>query len=196
MTITAKNYPYNTNAVSQAQFDEHIKLYHGYVDKINEVTNRLGAEKAPIAANAVYSEYRGLKKGETFALDGVILHEAYFQNMTAETTAPNPKTLEIMNRHFGGTDGWAEDFTNCGKAARGWCVFIYDQRGKSFRNILLDAHDDGMVALAFPLLILDMYEHAYFMDYGKNKDEYIKQFMKSICWKTVGRRIDKLGKTE
>ncbi len=193
MMITANTYPYQTNVVSQKQYDAHIKLYRGYVDKVNEITDKLQALTPPIAANATYSLYRGLKKGETYALDGVMLHEAYFQNMTNQATSPDEATMHIIKAAFGSFDKWQDDFTNCAKSARGWCVFAYEQRTNSFRNLLQDSHDDGVVCLAYPLIVLDMYEHAYFLDYATDKDAYIKKFMAGISWETVGKRVQKLN---
>ena len=191
--IQVQNFRYNTGAVTEAQFNAHMKLYKGYVDKTNEITAKLKDEKPPVVSNATYSRYRGLKKGETYALCGVLLHEAYFRNMTASQTEPNEQTMQMLKTHFGGFEQWLDDFISCAQAARGWCVLAYEQRTKTMRNLLLDLHDYGMVTLSFPLLVLDMYEHAYFMDYGTDKDAYIKKFKDSICWKTVGARLEKLG---
>ena len=191
--IEAKSYLFNTRAVTEAQYVAHMQLYKGYVDKINEVTEKLNAEKPPIVSNATYSRYRGLKKGETYAAAGVILHEAYFQNMTAQETHPNENTLNALAKYFGSFEQWQDDFTNCAMSARGWCLLVYEQRTKSLRNMLLDLHDEGMVCLSFPILVLDMYEHAYFMDYGTDKSAYVKAFIKSICWETVGARLRKLS---
>ena len=191
--VEAKNFPFNTHAITVEQFEAHIKLYKGYVDKMNEVTDKLAQQTPPVVANATYSLYRGLKKGETYAAAGVILHEAYFQNMTAKATRPCENTAAALTKHFGSFDRWLDDFTSCASAARGWCLLAYEQRSKSLRNILLDLHDEGMIPLSFPLLVLDMYEHAYFMDYSTDKASYIKNFIKSICWETVSQRLEKLG---
>ena len=190
MDITARAFPYNTSIVSQKAYDDHMTLYKGYVQKTNEITKVLTTQPEWDTANATASHYRGWKKGETYAIDGVILHELYFQNLGNETE-PEPmgtKTENLINRYFDGVDKWKEDFTACAKAARGWCVLVYEQRTGTFRNILLDSHDDGNIASAYPILVLDMYEHAYFIDYGTDKAAYISRFIDNIPWGIIEKR--------
>lgn len=193
MNITGISFPYNTDVVTEKQFDEHIELYEGYVSKYNLITEkqRENTEEQK-NANSIYSEYRCLKSGESYSLNGVILHELYFQNMGREGMLPGSKTSEIINYAFGSIDNFYNDLTACGKSARGWVVFAYDQRSKSYSNFMQDTHDKGGICLAFPLLVLDVYEHAYFLDYGADKAGYIKKFMKSINWDEVERRAQYL----
>ena len=193
MEIKAKHFKHNTMAVSAEQFADHMKLYNGYITKVNQITSELTKDPDTTDANATYSRYRCLKKGETFSLDGVILHELYFQNMCNSQKVPSVKTTEMLNKFFGGYEKWRIDFTACCESARGWCVLSYEQRTNTYRNLLQDAHDDGVVYMAYPLLVMDMYEHAYFLDYATNKEEYIKNFIASIDWDIVEKRIDKLG---
>ena len=188
MNITAMPFAYNTDVVTKKQFDDHITLYKGYVDKTNEVTRLLATEPDYAGANATYSKYRGLKKGESYAIDGVILHELYFQNMVNENQPMGKKSKYIMDHYFGGYDKWMECFTACGKAARGWCVCSYEQRTDTCRNILLDTHDEGHICTAYPLIVMDMYEHAYFLDYGTDKASYIQKFIERIPWSVIEKR--------
>ena len=181
---------YNTSAVSEKQFLAHKTLYEGYVSKTNEISQILESAPGLDDANAVYSKYRGLKEAQSFALNGVILHEEYFKNMTASKMIPGKKTLEVFNNFFGGRENFFRDFEACAKSARGWCMLVYEQRTNSFVNIMLDAHNLGNVCSAFPLLVLDMYEHAYFMDYGTDKGKYIGNFAESIDWETVESRVN------
>ncbi|MCL2698929.1 MAG: Fe-Mn family superoxide dismutase [Defluviitaleaceae bacterium] len=192
MELKAKHFEHNTMAVSAEQYAQHLKLYNGYVSKINQITAELEKNPDTKDANATYSRYRSLKKGETYSLDGVILHELYFQNMCKQKKVPCTKTTEMLNNSFGGFEKWRVDFTACCQAARGWCVLAYEQRTNTYRNLLQDLHDDGVVCMAYPLLVMDMYEHAYFLDYGTNKDEYIKNFLSAVDWDVVEKRIDRL----
>jgi Fe-Mn family superoxide dismutase len=143
-------------------------------------------------ANATYSKYRGLKKGETYALDGVILHELYFDNLGGTDNIQNGAILELINRDFGSYENWKNDFIACGKAARGWAILVYDQRSKSLINILCDAHDEGIIMNSYPLVVMDVYEHAYFVDYRNKKADYIDKFMMDINWSAVNRRAERL----
>jgi Fe-Mn family superoxide dismutase len=189
------NFQYNNtiNAVSKTQYDVHLALYEGYVNKINEIWTELNTAPEREKANATYSKYRGLKKGETYALNGVILHELYFDNLGGSNNTPSGAALTLINHFFGSYENWKEDFIACGKAARGWAVLAYDQRSKSLVNILCDSHDEGNVWNAYPLVIMDVYEHAYFVDYQNKKADYIDKFMSDINWDAVNRRAQKLA---
>ena len=186
--ITPKTFTYNTGVVTRKQFEDHLTLYHGYIDKTNEITQVLATQPEYDTANAVASHYRGWKKSEPFAINGVILHELYFQNLGHETIPIGTKMQRIMDQYFGGTEKWRDDFTACAKAARGWTILVFEQRTGTCRNILLDAHDDGQIATAYPILLLDMYEHAYFLDYGTDKAAYINRFISQIPWDLIEKR--------
>jgi Fe-Mn family superoxide dismutase len=140
-------------------------------------------------SNSTFSYYRELKRGETYALDGVILHELYFENIGGTTSQPDHITRELLENDFGSYQSWQEDFVATAKASRGWAVLTYDQRSNRLRNISLDAHDLGNIAYSAPILILDMYEHAYFLQYADNKAKYITNFMNNINWQVISGRV-------
>lgn len=191
--IRKKEFPYTNDitAVNKEQFDVHKKLYEGYVNKVNEIDSLLKTRDAGRReANATYSYYRGLKRGETYALDGVILHELYFENMGGMRQEPDPVTLGAIQFFFGNYDNWYKDFVACGKASRGWAVLLFDPRSEELRNISMDLHDEGNITGAIPVLVMDVYEHAYFLQYANNKDEYITAFMNNINWPVVSRRMN------
>ena len=194
MEIHAIDFVYDTAVISKKQFDEHIKLYKGYVDKVNAITSQLASDGDRPAANATYSLYRGLKKGETYALDGVLLHELYFQNLSDGKTPMGKETTALLEKQFGSVENWMDDCKACSLSARGWCVLAYEQRTETFRNLLFDLHDDGPVMGAYPLIVLDMYEHAYFLDYGTDKAGYIQNLINGIDWSAVERRVKRLGR--
>jgi superoxide dismutase, Fe-Mn family len=190
------NFQYNStiNAVSKEQYDVHLALYEGYVNKVNEIWSELMTAPEREKANATYSKYRGLKRGETYALDGVILHELYFDNLGDIDNVPSGAALELINQYFGSYENWKNDFIACGKAARGWAILAYDQRSKSMINILCDSHDEGIIMNAYPIVIMDVYEHAYYIDYENKKADYIDKFMLDINWSAVNRRAQMLMK--
>lgn len=193
--LSKVNFQYNStiNAVTKEQYDVHLALYEGYVNKINEIWGELETNPEREKANATYSKYRGLKKGETYALDGVILHELYFENLGGSNNTPSGETLELINRNFGSYDNWKNDFIACGKAARGWAILAFDQRSETMKNILCDAHDEGGIWNAYPIIIMDVYEHAYFIDYQNKKADYIDKFMADIDWDVVNKRVSRLA---
>ncbi len=194
MPIKEMQFDY-TNAVkviSKEQFEAHKKLYQGYVIKTNEIEKLLLANGEWQLANSTYSEFRCLKRGETFALNGVILHELYFENISGINGYTTKYMQENIMQKFGGYAKWRNDFVATAMASRGWVIFIYEQRTKKYMNISLDSHDLGIIAFSYPLIVLDMYEHAYFFDYKTDKESYINRFLECINWDIINKRIENL----
>lgn len=191
--IERMNFQYSNDitAVNREQFEVHIRLYEGYVNIINEIDAILQNDPGREDANATFSFFRECKRGETYALDGVILHELYFENMGGggSMNVPNPSITQRLTMDFGSFENWEEDFVATAKASRGWAVLCYDQRSSRLRNISLDAHDLGNIAYSAPILVLDVYEHAYFLQYADNKSEYINRFMEDVNWEVIGFRM-------
>lgn len=181
-------FTHNTSVVSRKQFDDHITLYNGYVTMTNLTDKTLATQPEYSTANASGGHFRGWKKTETYAINGIILHELYFQSLGSEAAEPQKKMQRLAERYFGGIDKWREDFTACATSARGWCILAYEQRTATCRNILLDTHDEGQIATAFPIIVLDMYEHAYFLDYGTDKATYINRFLSNLAWDVAEKR--------
>lgn len=207
MSISKLDFVYNSSitVVSEKQYEEHLKLYDGYVEKINEIEPSL--QQLPMNGNKTYGKSRDLFKGQSYALNGVILHELYFLNfgacscesykhdkMNDESLHPNPMTpspsiKETIAKYFGSFEKWMDNFITCSKSARGWAILAYEFRSNRLINILLDEHDVGYIAYSFPLLVLDMYEHAYFLDYGTDVSRYIGNFLSNVNWNTVSSRV-------
>lgn len=191
--VKEKSFIYDTDVVSERAFYEHIKLYRGYVNKINEIDNVLRTDPQYDTANAVYSHYRALKKSETFCIDAIILHELYFEIMGKIPKKPDAATEKVFKEYFGSYESWLKDFVACSKSGRGWCVLAYEQRTKSFRNTMQDAQDDGNIWAGHPIIPIDVYEHSYFIDYGTDRAKYIENFINTIDWDIVGKRIKVLN---
>ncbi|WP_073254393.1 superoxide dismutase [Caldanaerovirga acetigignens] len=177
---------------TERQILEHYEvLYKGYINRVNEIRKLLlSADRKD--ANATYSYFRGLKKGETYAIDGVLLHELYFENLGGPGGMPHGELMRQIAKDFGSYDAWLEDFKATGMAARGWAVLVYDRRSGKLINYLLDAHDHGVVQGAEAVLVLDVYEHAYFIDYGTRKADYIRAFMNNVDWKVAENRFNRI----
>jgi Fe-Mn family superoxide dismutase len=176
--------------LSENQLAQHYTLYEGYVNKINEIWTGLETVDRS-KANQTYSAYRAMKVEESFALNGVKLHEAYFYNMDKGKGGPTGRIKELIERDFGSIEKWEEDFKAAGIAARGWVVLAYDLDDGKVHNYSQDAHNVGAIWAAIPLLVLDTYEHAYTIDYGVKRPPYIDKFMRNIDWDEVNRRLEK-----
>ncbi|MFU0826505.1 MAG: superoxide dismutase [Lachnoclostridium sp.] len=191
MKFVKLNFEYSDDVtvINREQFEVHMKLYEGYINKMNEIDALLEENPDLKNANATYSRFRGIKRGETYALNGVILHEFYFENIGSCNNEPDEDEVRLLSRHFGSFENWKKHFVATAKASRGWAILCYDPRSDRLRNISLDTHDFGNVAMSVPLLVIDMYEHAYFLQYGDDKASYIDNFMKNIDWSVVKDRI-------
>lgn len=180
---------------SLKMIQEHFKLYQGYVKKTNEVQKKIeAADKSE--ANAVYSEIAELKRQETFAVNGMKLHEIYFSHLednpsanSEKTDQPQSETLEMINKDFGSLELWKEDIMAASIGARGWAILAFDFKDNRLHNYSSDAHNVGAVWGAIPLIALDVYEHAYFMDYGVNRKDYLNAFFKNLNWNSVNKII-------
>ncbi len=197
MAYTAKPLPFSLRRVGniseKALEIHHDKLYVGYVNKKNEIEEKLkNADRA--AANATHSDFRDLKLEETFAANGVYLHEDYFSVLGGEgqSLADAGELGSAIALEFGSVDDWVADFRACGMSARGWAVLAYDTNDGRLHNYIGDMHNQGGVWGAIPVIVLDVYEHAYFMDYGSDRKSYIEDFMKHLDWKMASEVWNKI----
>lgn len=178
--------------LSAKQLSEHHDvLYAGYVKKYNEIQEKMKTVNLA-ETNATFSLLRELKLEETFALNGIKLHEGYFDNLGGNGI-PEGEILKMIEQDFGSFEKWAEEFKALGICARGWVVLAYDWESKKLKNILCDFHSHGGVWGFSSLLILDVYEHAYFIDYATARKAYIEAFMKNVDWEFVNEIIKRSG---
>lgn len=189
--LEVKPLPYTSlPGLSENQLKQHHDvLYAGYVKKVNEIQGKL-KDVDLSDANATFSMVRELKLEETFAANAVKLHEGYFANLGGNGQAGGP-ILDMINEDYGSYDRWDQDFRAAGMGARGWVVLAYDLDWNVVHNFSLDAHNFGDIFNAIPLFILDVYEHAYFIDYGTNRKDYISSFMQNANWDYVNSVIEK-----
>lgn len=177
--------------ISEKQLKEHHDvLYVGYVKKWNEIQEKL-AQVDRSLANATYSDYGEMKREETFALNGIKLHEGYFDNMAQGGAEPLGIIKEWIERDFGSYEKWMEDFKALGVSARGWAILAFDLDDGKLYNYLCDSHNQGGVWNSVGLLIMDVYEHAYFLDFATARKAYIEVFFKNIDWGFVNSLIEK-----
>ena len=190
--IIAKNElkPKDLKGISNQQLEYHFEThYKGYVTKLNEVWEKLQIVDRS-KANQNFSEYRALKVEESFNLMGVFLHELYFENIKdGIDSKPSAKLMNYIVKNFGSFDKWKEDFRACGTALRGWSILICDLNTGKLINNGLDAHNMYGLMNAIPLLVLDVYEHAYYVDYGPKRAAYIEAFFDNINWNVVDTRL-------
>jgi Fe-Mn family superoxide dismutase len=175
---------FELDGISREAVEAHYKLYEGYVSKRNEILGKL-AEVDLSAGNQVYSEVRGLKVELSFAIGGVKNHEIYFEHLGGEGGDPTGLIGDLIERDFGSVDDWRADLKATGMAGRGWAWTAYDwDEGRLF-NYIGDAQNTFPIWNATPLVALDVYEHAYFLDYRTDRASYIDAFFNNLDWTTV-----------
>ena len=176
----------------------HDDLYEGYVKKANEIQSRLGALQTEIVegnanGNSTYSELRGLKEGETYAVNGIYLHEWYFEGLRGVDGGSDgvkssaPALSSAIEDQFNSVEDFIKMFSECAMAARGWTILAWDTKAHCLAIYNCDSHNHGGVWGAIPIIVLDVYEHAYFMDFGSDRADYIDTFWKSFDWKVANR---------
>lgn len=177
--------------MSLKSVQEHFKLYQGYVKKTNEIQTKLeSADKADVSG--VYSHYGELRRQETFAVNGMKLHEVYFNQLEGRGM-PSGTLEQMIVRDFGSVDAWKSEMIATGMSARGWAILAFDFKDNRLHVYGADAQNVGAVWGAVPLVALDVYEHAYFMDHGTNRKPYIEAFFSGLNWEHSNKLIADYG---
>lgn len=177
--------------ISQNQLKQHLGLYQNYVKKINEIQTTLATMTPDLAkANGTYDPFRELHVEQSFALNGVVLHELYFENLGGSRAAASDKLKGQVARQFG---SWAEFMTRLkalAKCMRGWAMMGYNLRDGKIHLYGMDSHNQWVPIHVVPLLLLDVFEHAYMIDFGTNRGAYLDAFMANVNWEPVERRLE------
>lgn len=182
------------DGISEKTQIEHYKLYQGYVNKYNEVMEKLEALTADDfkAANPTYSLVRALKVELTRAIGGVKNHELYFGHLGGKGGKPGAALLAQIQKDFGSYERWEGDFRATGVAARGWSWLAWDHDWKRLFNAIGDEQNTFPVWNATPVLAMDVFEHAFSIDYGAAKASYIEAFFKNLDWDQVNKNFETL----
>jgi superoxide dismutase, Fe-Mn family len=175
---------YELEGISRPAVEAHYKLYQGYVAKRNEILGKL-ADVDLASANQVYSEVRALKVDLSFAIGGIKNHEIYFEHLGGEGGAPEGAIGELIARDFDSADAWRADLKATGMGGRGWAWTAYDWDEGRLLNYIGDAQNTFPIWNTTPLVALDVYEHAYFLDYQTDRASYIDAFFNNLDWSVV-----------
>lgn len=177
----------NPPAFSREHLDEHQRLYPAeHLVKIKEIEARLHRTNTN-CADPTYCQLRSLKKEHTYALNSVRLHGYFFGNLAGERVLPSPELKSMLERDFGSFEEWQKQFRALAMCSRGWVILGLDLGQGVLRNFFTDDHSEGVWAV-LPLLVLDMYEHAWCNLFSTRAD-YVDSFIKCICWEAVNRRL-------
>jgi len=170
----------------------HFTLYEGYVANTNKVLALV--KEMTETGKASTPEYAELKRRFGWEYNGMRLHELYFGNMTKGGIKLNEDgaLAKKIIADFGSIEQWALDFKSTGTMRGiGWVVLAYDTAGDRLFNVWINEHDVGHLAGATPVLVLDVFEHAYMIDYGLKKADYISAFMNAVDWGEAEKGLTK-----
>lgn len=120
--------------------------------------------------------------------NSVILHELYFDGLDRTAPAPGADLQAALTRRFGSVERWAADFVQSARSAAGWAMLVHHPINGRLYNVISDEHAQGPLWMAAPLVVIDTYEHAYYIDYQNRKAEYVDRFVQHIDWAVAGAR--------
>jgi Fe-Mn family superoxide dismutase len=191
MAYQAKDYNslLGISGLSETLLKNHFTLYQGYVTNTNKLMDTLGGMLKE--GKTATPEYAELKRRMGWEFNGMRLHEYYFENLGG--TAPLDKSGKFAKKvaeAFGSYEAWEQDFKATGSMRGiGWVVLYQDNVSGTLFNEWINEHDVGHFAGCNPVLIMDVFEHAYMIDYGLKKADYIATFFKNIKWDVLDKRI-------
>ena len=192
MAYEAQNFDrlLGTAGFSNQLLQNHFKLYQGYVTNTNKLLDTMmtmvkdGKTAAP--------EFAELKRRFGWEFNGMRLHELYFSNMVkgGKKHAASSTLGTMLTQQFGSYEQWEAAFKAVGTMRGiGWAVLVYDPVGKKLFNLWVNEHDVGHLAGTVPLLIMDVFEHAFMLDYGLKRVDYITAFFNALDWDVVEQRM-------
>ena len=191
MTYQAKNYDglLGMEGFSDTLLKNHFTLYQGYVTNTNKVLDSLA-----LMLNGGQTgdpQYAELKRRLGWEFDGMRLHEYYFENLGGKgKLAGDGKLRDKIVESFGSYEAWEKDFRATG-AMRGigWVVLYLDTASGKLMNCWINEHDVGHPAGCTPILVMDVFEHAFMIDYGLKRADYIEAFFKNLNWEAAEKRF-------
>lgn len=180
--------------LTKAQVAPHYAAHYGGALKryvaIEEQLDKLHAGNAPLGGDA----FVFLQRDKLNRMNSVLLHELYFDGLAAKPDAIGADIRGEIAKRFGSFERWVEDFQLCCGAAAGWGMLARDAVNGKLYNVVSDQHENGVIWLGQPLVVCDVYEHAFYVDYTNKKADYVKKFVAFIDWAEVTRRYVALAR--
>ncbi|MBN1368943.1 MAG: superoxide dismutase [Dehalococcoidaceae bacterium] len=191
MTYTAKDFSHlqGMPGFSQVLLSNHFTLYQGYVAGTNKLAENIAALSS--AGGSGSPEYAEMKRRFGFEFNGMRLHELYFTNLGGHGNLDTGSGAgRLLEQAFGSYEQWESDFKATGKMRGiGWVILYRDSVSNWLFNQWINEHETGHLAGCEPLLVMDVFEHAYITDYGLKRADYIDAFFGCIDWAAVGKRL-------
>ena len=191
MAYEAKDYGklIGMEGFSDTLLNNHFTLYKGYVTNTNKLMDTLAAMLKDSKVGT--PEYAELKRRMGWEFNGMRLHEYYFENLGGKKVLePAGKLGKKFAQDFGSYEAWLQDFKGTGTMRGiGWTILYQDNVNGKLFNQWINEHDVGHPAGCMPVLVLDVFEHAFMIDYGLKRADYIEAFFKNIDWAIAESRL-------
>lgn len=188
-----KQFKQVTEFVSQKTKNAHVDLYKGYIESLNKVSTELDTVNRS-EINSRHSEFRSFKLDEVYNLNATWLHELYFANSFdphSEIVMDSTAFLRLQ-RDFGTFDDFQRDFMACALACgNGWAICGYHMFLKKYVNFMISHHSGDVPVGFYPVIVVDMWEHAYFKDYLTDKKSYLIAQLRELNWTVIEERFKK-----
>lgn len=183
-------YPKKLNGISEDQIKDHWSLYKGYVENVNKLNNEL--KQLAKDGKSKSLEYADRRRRYGFEYNGMVLHEYYFANLKQSNKKETSELLKAIEESFGTFENWLEDFKQAGKTRGiGWVILVSDPFTKKLINIFVADHENGQIVSFAPILVMDIWEHAFMVDYyATEKGSYIDAFINNINWDLLEQRYN------
>lgn len=175
---------------SDNQLKQHFTLYQGYVKKLNEIEEKLGKTDKS-GANYSFNEYSELKRRECVPFNGTFLHELYFDNLAPGGNTPSETLKKAASAAFGSWDDYVKDCRAAASSTPGWVLTTLSRVDGKLHNYVMFEHHMNLPVFQEPIMALDCWEHAFMIDYGIKKADYLDAFFKNVSWKAVDERLAK-----
>ena len=174
--------------LTKAQVTPHYTAHYGGALKrfvtLDQQIDTLLKGTEPLGGDA----YTLMQKDKINRMNSVLLHELYFDGLTAKPADPKEDIRMAIANRFGSLDRWVEDFKTCCTAANGWGILARDIVNGQLYNVASDLHEIGVLWFGQPLVVCDVYEHAFYVDYQNRKPEYVGKFVQFLHWEEINRR--------
>ena len=196
MAYTAKTFALpELKGLSKKQIDVHLALYEGYVKHVNLINEKITSLKeADAEGNAfVINE---LRRRYGFEWDGMRMHEYYFEQFEGGPQASDAQLQGVVGTKYGSWEGFIGHLKEvCGMRGIGWCVVYFDPRAQVVQTVFVADHELGQLAGLPVLLAIDLWEHAYMVDYvPAEKKTYVEAFLENVNWSVVGERLSQASR--
>lgn len=174
--------------LTKAQITPHYTAHYGGALKrfvtLDQQIDALLTSKEPLGGDA----YTLMQKDKVNRMNSVLLHELYFDNLAPKPPSAKDGIKEAVAKRFGSLERWQEDFKACCMACAGWGILARDAVNGRLYNVASDLHEIGVLWLGQPLVVCDVYEHAFYVDYQNKKADYVNKFVQFIDWDEVDKR--------